>query len=423
MKAWYPFSQEFYENEKISIVSAKDEYLIDKNGEKYIDLISSWWTCFHGHCNKKIANAIAKQSATLDHTMFTDFSHNCPEELVRNIDLFTNNHFARCFFSDNGSTSVEVAIKIAHQYWKNVGENRNIILSFEGGYHGDTLGAMSLGKKSDFFKPFEDLMCNVEFLPYPENWIHCEDVEKREAEVIQIFEKKIAQYKNKISCIILEPLIQGASGMKFSRPEFLEEIVKIAKNNDIIVIFDEIMTGFYRTGKIFAYNHIEEKPDILCLSKAITGGFLPLGITCVTSKIYDAFYSNDNTKTFLHGHSYTANPIICAAANASFAIMKSTDISGFIDKISKIYQDFIPRFQEIRAISKIRTMGLIFAFDFEKLGGYGDLGVINLKQQFLNERLNIRPLGKIIYLLPPYCISKENLVNSLNKMINIIQNS
>ncbi len=419
MKIWHPFSQSSDE-QKINIVSAKDEYLIDSAGNAHIDLISSWWTCIHGHCNSYISDAISKQAKALDHVMFSDFTHSSAVKLSENLDRATHGLFEKFFFSDNGSTSTEVALKIAYQYWKNSGQDRNIIISFEGNYHGDTLGAMSLGGKSGFFKPFEDLMCRVEFLPYPQTWIGCEDAEHRENLAIRAFEEIIAKNSGKIACIVLEPLVQGAAGMRFSSVNFLQNIMKIARQNGIITILDEVMTGFYRTGKMFAYQNTNEKPDIICLSKAITGGFLPLGITCVTRKIYQEFADCGVEKSFLHGHSYTANPIICAAANASFDLTNSSKTIDLVKNIADIYQDFVPIFQKIPGISKVRTMGVIFAFSCSGIGEYGSENSQKLKQMFLQNFLNIRPLGSEIYLLPPYCISSENLTISLEKIAKII---
>jgi adenosylmethionine---8-amino-7-oxononanoate aminotransferase len=415
-KIWFPFSQEKGSRNKIKIVSGKDEYLFDEKGNKYIDLIASWWTNIHGHCNSEISNAISEQAKTLEHVIFADFTHPQAEALVQNLDSATNQTFEKFFFSDNGSTAVEVGLKVAHQYWKNKGiAGKNLILAFNGGYHGDTLGSMSVSKESGYFTPFEDIMTEVKFIPYPETWIDDQDIATKESNSIAELHRIIKEHKARISSIILEPLIQGASGMRISRISFLEQVVQVCQENNIIVIFDEVMTGFYRTGKFFAYQHLSCSPDILCMSKGITGGFLPLSITAVSGKIYDAFYGDSANLAFLHGHSYTANPISCAAANKSFELIQKDETIEKIANIAQIYQDFIPKLQQNQEVSKIRTLGTVLAFNYS-----AKENLTELKHIFLENGLNIRPLKNNIYILPPYCITKENLSNSLERMLGLL---
>ncbi|QED23130.1 adenosylmethionine--8-amino-7-oxononanoate transaminase [Candidatus Deianiraea vastatrix] len=421
-KIWYPFSQEAIKSDKIKIVKAKNEMFFDDKGNSYIDLISSWWTSIHGHCNDEICDIIASQSRNLDHVIFSDFTHEMAEKLVMQIDKMTKSIFAKMFFSDNGSTSVEVAVKIAHQYWKNCGINsKNIVISFKNGYHGDTLLAMSAGKMSGYFDNFVDLMPSFEFLDYPSTYIGDENFAQKEENVLNNLMEIIEKNPDKISSLIIEPLVQGAGGMNMCRADFLEKIVKICNENKIIVIFDEVMTGFYRTGEYFAHTNLLKTPDIICLSKGITGGFFPLGMTCVKSWIYDAFYSSEVDKSFLHGHSYTANPIICAAAAKSCEILQRGEIAEKILKISRIYDKILADFPS-DICEKPRICGTIFAFDIKCEGGYGSQISRQIKESAIKSGLNIRPLGKTIYFMPPYCIDLSNLQSYIMKILSLIQN-
>jgi len=423
-KIWYPFSQEGIISDKIKIIRGKNEYLYDENGKYYIDLISSWWTSIHGHCNPVLTKAIKGQIVKLDHVIFSDFTHENAEKLIHNLDKSTFGVFGKFFFSDNGSTAVEVAIKIAHQYWKNIDiNNKNIVISFENGYHGDTLGAMSVGRRSGYFNQFTDLMPEFKFLKYPSTWIGDMDIIAKEDLVLQEFNNLIKEFNGRISSLIIEPLIQGAGGMNMCRIVFLENLVRICNENKIIVIFDEVMTGFYRTGKMFAFQNTSISPDIMCLSKGITGGILPLGVTCIASWVYQVFFSKDINKSFLHGHSYTANPITCAVANASFDLIINEKTTTKIVEINSVYTNMLKQLQDSQFIEKVRYIGTILAFDI-KINNmrYGSVISQKLKNAMIDEGLNLRPLGKTLYFMPPYCISSQKLKKYINKAIKIIGN-
>lgn len=413
---WHPFSVEFESMQKIKIVKAKNEFLYDEKGNKYIDLISSWWTNIHGHRNLKIAKEIFKQAKKLEHVIFADFTHEPAINLCNKLKLLTQNNFQKFFFSDNGSTAVEVAIKIAYQFWKNKNShNRNIFISFNGNYHGDTFGAMSIGKNSGFFDKFKELLFDVKFFDYPVT----NDIEEtgfNEDLILKDLENFIKDNSDKIAGIILEPLVQGSSGMRFSSKNFCNKILEISKKYNIISIFDEVMTGFGRTGKMFAYQHLNYSPDIICLSKGITAGFLPLGLTGVSSFIYKEFYSNDRNKVFLHGHSYTANPISCAASNASLQIFELNDVFSSISNIEKTYKKYQIKFEKLKIVQNFRILGDICAFEVDLDGQ-----ILNeLKSKFMANFLVIRPLGKTIYIIPPYSIKLSNLKKSLDKIYNIV---
>ena len=406
---WRPFTQEALANEQIVITSAKNQYLYDNNNKQYIDFISSWWVNIHGHCNNNIVKAIKNQTKKLDHVIFSDFCSESSLELIHELQKFLDKSLSKFFFSDNGSTSVEVALKIAYQYHINIGNKKKYFITFDGSYHGDTFGSMSIGASSNFFNHFKELFFTTLTIPYPDTWIDDFQIEEKEKMILIEFEKLLFKYKNDIAGFVIEPLIQGASGMRMCRKEFLNKICIIARNHNILLIFDEVMTGFARTGKMFGYEHLNIIPDIICLSKGITGGFLPLGMTIVTDKIYQSFCSQEVSKTFLHGHSYTGNPISCAAAVASLKLFNNKTFQK-IENLSKIYYKNINELMITKKFEKFRILGSICAFDYINHNKeYNSNLSRNLKKLFLENGFILRPLGNTVYLLPPYCISNKDI--------------
>ncbi len=418
---WHPFTQEATSPLNINIVKGKDTYLWDENGKKYIDLVSSWWPSCHGHCNEKIANAIYKQSLELEHLIFANFTHKPAVNLVEKLQKFINPKLSKYFFSDNGSTAIEIALKMTYQYWQNKGDdNRTLFITMDGNYHGDTVGTMSLGKSCGFYTPFERLMFKVENIPFPETWINDKNIEEKEENSIKFAEKLLEEKHKNISAFFLESLVQGASGMRIIRPEFVNKICKLFQNYNIPVIFDEVMTGFGRTGSMFSYEQTEIVPDIICLSKALTGGALPMALTITTEDIYKEFLDSKNKKTFLHGHSYTANPLACAAAIASLEIFEEIDVLEKIKRINKIHREELFKLEKYDFLEKFRTIGLISAFEIKNNSGYGSNFSNDLKNKFFEAGLLLRPLGNVVYFLPPYCISEEDLRNSYKNVIDVI---
>lgn len=421
---WHPFTQEKTAPLNINIVKGKEAYLWDENGKQYIDLVSSWWTSCHGHCNEEIAKAIYEQSLKLEHLIFANLTHEPAVNLVKSLQKVLHKDLTRFFFSDNGSTAIEIALKMTYQYWKNLGNNnRNLFITLEGNYHGDTIGAMSLGKSTDFYEPFKNLMIEVEHLTCPATWWNDEDIESKEEQVIKDTKQLLEEKGDKICAFFLESLVQGAYGMRMIRPSFVNKLCNLFRSYSIPVIFDEVMTGFGRTGTMFSYEQCDFVPDIICLSKALTGGFLPMALTITKEYIYQEFYNNNIDKAFLHGHSYTANPLACIAGVKSLELFEKYNVLDKINKINNIHNEELEKLQEYDFLEKFRTIGLISAFDIKNNKGYGSDFSNNLKKKFFDNGLIVRPLGNTIYLLPPYVIKEEDLRDSYSKIINIIKES
>lgn len=415
---WHPFTQEKTASPVLPIVRGKGSYLFDENGNSYLDLISSWWVNLHGHAHPDIAQSIYKQALELEHVIFAGCTHPPAIELCENLSDLLPRSLSRFFFSDNGSTAVEVSLKLAYQYWQNRGETgRRSFISLEGGYHGDTFGAMSVGKSSKFHDAFSDILFPVFNIPFPSTWLSDTNVQEREDSALSLLEAYLKTSGKQVAALILEPLIQGASGMRMARPIFFERVIKMVREYDILVVFDEVMTGFGRTGTTFALSQLSEKPDFLCISKGITGGFMPLALTVTTESIYECFLSIEWSKAFAHGHSYTANPLACSAALASLKLLLSDSTQN---SITSIQQSHVLGLEEIskrcRNVTKIRSLGTIAAMDIEESLPFLKAAVHKL----LKRGLIIRPLGKTLYLLPPYSITPRELERSYEEILNCI---
>lgn len=407
---WHPFTQEQTAPDPIEIVRAKDASLLGADGKEYLDLISSWWTCAHGHAHPQIAEAVAHQAETLEHVIFAGFTHAPAANLGRKLAAKSPGELDRVFYSDNGSTAVEIALKLAIQFSYNRGDKKKRLLAFEGGYHGDTFGGMSVSRETGFFRPFEELMIAVDFLPYPETWAGDDAVETKEAAALAALDAYLEAHGSETAALIVEPLVQGASGMRMVRPEFLRQVAFRLKMAGVLLIFDEVMTGFGRTGDLFASLKAEVQPDLVCLSKAITGGFMPLAATMVTNEIYAEFLADDFGRAFFHGHSYTANPLGCAAALASMEIFEELETWERIQIIEKVHQERLNALMSHPRIHRQRLTGTIAAFDIRADdAGYTAAIAPRIKEHFFQRGLLIRPLGNVIYLLPPYCITPEQL--------------
>ena len=378
--------------------------MYDVNGKAYIDAISSWLVNIYGHANPTISNAIKLQVDKLEQVIFAGFTHEPACLLSENLLKILPSNFSKVFFSDNGSTSVEVALKMAVQFWHNQGIKKSKIIAFKNAYHGDTFGAMAVGK-SDFFSAFDDLLFDVIQLDIPQ----VNNFESLKNEFQSLVETK------DVACFIFEPLVQGSGGMQIYDVIYLDELISIARANEVICIADEVMTGFGRTGERFAIDYLENKPNIICLSKGITGGFMSLSVTVCEKEIYDAFYSSDKLKTLFHGHSYTANLLGCAAANASVNLLEE-----FYPKIKQLAAWQKEKVQELAVlpnVKNIRTLGTIAAFEIESTSTSYFSNVKDIVyQRFLDNGILLRPLGNTIYVMPPYCIT----INELNEIYKVI---
>lgn len=400
---WHPYTDEKLYGTPISVVSAEGAYLYDDNGKKYIDAISSWWTNIHGHSHPTIVQKVSEQIKKLDHVIFSGFTHEPAVLLAEKLLLRLPLNQKKIFYSDNGSTAVEVALKMAFQYWHNKGEKRTKVLAFKNGYHGDTFGAMAVSGRSAFTKPYEDLLFEVIYIDVP--------IPGNETMALNSLKSHISNLKSHISSFIFEPLVQGTAGMVMYDPEILNEMLSICKENNIITIADEVMTGFGRTGKFFATDYLSNKPDIFCLSKGLTGGTMAMGVTSCTQQIFEAFPGNDNSKSFFHGHSYTANPITCSAAIASLEIFEQSDVFSDIARISELHKKFVLKVGMNKKVKQARSRGTILAIELITDQATSYFNDVRLKAYtyFINKGILMRPLGNIIYVLPPYCISTDDL--------------
>lgn len=397
---WHPFDQ-MKGADIIPIVKGEGVYVFDEDGKKYIDGFSSWWVNVHGHSHPYIAQKLSEQANQLEHVAFGGFTHPPAVELSERLVKLLPQNIEKVFFSDNGSTANEVALKMAIQYWFNQGEKRNKFIALENDYHGDTFGSMSLTARGGFNEPFERFMFDVNFMTPP--------TEKNKVEVLKTFEDLLKT--NDVAAFIFEPIVQGAGGMLMHSPEVLSDMIGLCQRYGVLAIADEVFTGFGRTGKLFASDYFEHKPDVMCLSKGITGGFMALGITAVADKVYQAFYSDNKKDTFLHGHSYTGNPLACATANASLDLFEQENTMDKVAVIAQKMGQFVEELLDNKNVRAARSFGAIMAIEIEASGEssyFNDAGRDAYKW-FLEKGIILRPLGNVIVLIPPYCINESDL--------------
>ncbi|TSJ39297.1 adenosylmethionine--8-amino-7-oxononanoate transaminase [Mucilaginibacter corticis] len=396
---WHPYTQMKTAGMPIPIVRGEGAYLFDENGKKYIDAISSWWTNIHGHAHPYIAKKVGEQLLQLEHVIFAGFTHPKAIELAERLLAIIPNNQKKAFYSDNGSTAVEVAIKMCLQYWSNQGRTRTKMLAFKNAYHGDTFGAMAVSGRSAFTAPFDTLLFEVEFIDLPD------------ADNIESLKSQISNLKSQLACFIFEPLIQGTAGMVMYEAQYLNELLAHCRKENVLSIADEVFTGFGRTGKPFATSHISEQPDIMCFSKGLTGGTMALGLTTCTEDIFNAFLSDDKLKTLFHGHSFTANPVACASALASMDLFLDPATAENMERIKNAHTQFGERVKNHPKIKTVRQIGTIIAMEWETGDNTSYFSSLRdrLYYYFLDAGIILRPLGNIIYILPPYCISNADL--------------
>lgn len=396
---WHPYTQMQTALPPVPIVRGEGACLFDEDGKKYIDAVSSWWVNIHGHAHPYLAQKVAEQLHKLEHVIFAGFTHEGAVELGERLLKLLPDNQQKVFYSDNGSTAIEVAIKMCVQYWHNRGESRTKILAFNNAYHGDTFGAMAVSGRSVFTAAFDSLLFEVEFIDLPTE------------ENIQGLKSQISHLKSELACFIFEPLVQGAGGMIMYEAEYLQQLMTHCRQEGVLMIDDEVFTGFGRTGKPFACYHVTERPDIMCFSKGLTGGTMALGVTTCSSQIYDAFLSDDKLKTLFHGHSFTANPVACAAALASMDLFTDPSTQKNIDRIARMHAAFRQKIQHHPKIKTTRQTGTILAMEWETGDNTSYFSSLRdkLYQYFLAAGIILRPLGNIIYILPPYCITDDEL--------------
>jgi len=409
---WHPFTQMQTAPLPIPIVRGERSLLFDTDGRQYIDMISSWWVNLHGHAHPYIAERVGQQLRTLEHVIFAGFTHEPAVELAERLLAILPDNQGRVFYSDNGSTAVEVALKMAFQYWHNIGQPRRRVIALEGAYHGDTFGAMSVGGRSAFSAPFAPFLFDVDYLPVP--------VPGQEADVLTQAETLFAA---DVAAFIVEPLVQGAGGMVMYEPEILNALMDLAHTHGALIIADEVMTGFGRTGKLFASHYLQKKPDLMCLSKGLTGGTMALGVTTCTTAIYDAFLSDSAYKTLFHGHSFTANPLACAASLASLDLLLSAETQASIQRISAHHETFADTLRKCQAVENVRQLGTILAFDL-KVAGESSSYFSSIRDLAYNHLLDrgilMRPLGNVLYFLPPYCTTNEQLDEAYGAVLELV---
>lgn len=408
---WHPFTVQKSMASPIPIVSGKGSLLIDEQGNEYIDAISSWWVNLHGHAHPYIAEKIYRQALTLEQVIFAGFTHAPAVQLAERLISILPGNFSRIFYSDNGSTSTEVALKMGIQFWWNKGiPERKKILAFNNSYHGDTFGAMSVSDRSVFTLAFHDLLFEVIFIDAPT------------AENISEIKSVVEKNGHQIAAFIYEPLVQGAGGMKMTDPVLLNELLDTVKQANIICIADEVMTGFGRTGVLFASNYMHNKPDIICLSKGLTGGTMALGVTACTDAIYQAYLDDDLMKTFFHGHSFTANPLACTAALASLDLLEQPICMQQIAWMSQQNKGFAEKLVGKKGLKNIRTIGTILAFEIDS-GKDEYLNKIGatLTAKSMQNGIYLRPLGNTVYTMPPYCINNAELCSIYDNIEQLIE--
>jgi len=396
---WHPYTQMLHAPAPVAIARAEGVWLYTEDGRRILDGISSWWVNIHGQAHPKLNAALAAQARELEHVVFAGCTHRPAVELAERLIEILPKGLARVFYSDNGSTAVEVALKLAVQYWRNLGQpNRRTIVTLHNAYHGDTVGAMSASEDSVFTRAFEPLLFPVERVG---------NLEALETSL-----------RKSVAAVLIEPMLQGAGGMIVWPAEFVAGVRRLCDRYKTLLIADEVLTGFGRTGKMFACEHAGITPDIICLSKALTAGYLPLGVTATTGRVYDAFLSDDRAKTFFHGHSYTANPLACAVAVASLDLFRDEAV---LTKVSRLERQLRAGFESLRKLGDVRVIGGVAAVELasDKPGYLDQIGP-RLAAAFLERGLLLRPLGNVVYFMPPYCITESETAWALEQIGHVL---
>lgn len=404
---WHPFTSQAEPHEALKIVRAEQEFLFDTEGRRYIDAIASWWTVIHGHNQPKIVRAITDQLQQLDHVMLAGFTHEPAEQLAAELLAVTNRQFSHVFYSDNGSTAVEVMLKLALQYWSNLGESkRQVFVRFDAAYHGDTFGAMSVAAPSLFTQPFSRQLFETRTFRYPQS--------ADDESFFAAWEQFLAEQGDTLAGVIIEPLIAAAGGMVFQEEAALRRLCEAARQRQVLLLFDEVFTGLGRTGSFCAFQKAQVVPDLLSLAKGLTGGTLPLAVTLVSAQIHSAYVSSDPAHTFYHGHTMTGNPPGCAAALASLGLFRAENRLAQVMQLEGKMQQHWKSITERHAgkVEQVRVMGAVSAGNLvstSEQAGYAFSWSQRLRQESIRLGVVLRPLGNVLYMTPPYNISDESL--------------
>jgi len=398
---WHPYTQHQITGLLPAIVKGEGVYLWDESGKQYIDAIASWWVNPYGHSNRFIADAIYRQLTTLEHVLFGGFTNQPAVLLAEKLMALLPSNQKKIFYSDNGSTAVEVALKAALQYFYNKGEKRTQIIAFEDAFHGDTFGAMAASGITFFTEAFQGSLINVVRIPVP--------TPGNEVKSKQALEAVLKT--NDCAAFIFEPLVQGAAGMVMYTPEILEELLLLCKDHSVFTIADEVMTGFGKTGKTFACEYLNTPPDMMCLSKALTGGTIPMALTTFTQEIFNGFLDNDVNKALFHGHTFTANPTGCAAALASLQLLSTPEMQANIQRVNQRQLQFQEHIKSHPKVKTTRVLGVIFALEIAVENQESYYGTLRNKLYnfFIENGVILRPVGNTIYILPPYVITNAQL--------------
>ena len=427
---WHPYTQMRTAPAPLPIAKAEGVYLYTEDGRRLMDGISSWWVNIHGHSHPRLNEALATQARTLEHVVFAGFTHAPAVELAERLAAVLPAGLTRVFYSDNGSTAVEVALKMAFQYWRNLGESgRRTFITLHHAYHGDTVGAMSVSEASVITEAFAPLLFRVERADPPYCYRCPVGLERSTCRIdcLQSLESLLRLHGSRVAGVLVEPMLQAAGGMIVWPAEYLAGVRRLCDKYGTLMIADEVLTGFGRTGTMFACEHGGVSPDIICLSKALTAGYLPLGATVATERIFEAFLSDDRRKTFFHGHSFAGNPLACAVGIASLKLFRER---GVLERIRRLEQQLraltaplidLPCVGDVRVLGGVAIVELVRDKDTKDSGGYLDGIGPRLSATFLERGLLLRPLGNILYFMPPYVITDEQVHWALEQIADVLR--
>jgi adenosylmethionine-8-amino-7-oxononanoate aminotransferase len=426
---WHPYTQVRTAPPPLPILRGEGVYLFTEDGRRLLDGISSWWVNIHGHSHPVLNAALAAQAAKLEHVVFAGCTHPPAVELGERLLAVLPAGLTRVFYSDNGSTAVEVALKLACQYWRNRGEpSRRHFVALHHAYHGDTVGAMSASEESVFTRPFEPMLFAVHRAHAPYCYRCPLGLERSTCKIdcLDDLNQILERRGETIAGVIVEPMLQGAGGMIVWPEEFLTGIRRLCDRHGVLMIADEVLTGFGRTGRMFACEHASVSPDIICLSKALTGGYLPLGVTATSEPLYSAFLSDDRTRTFFHGHSFTANPLACAVAIASLRLFDETPVLEAVRQLEGWLRQGLAPLRSLPSVGEIRVLGGVGVLELvsdktaRTSGGYLDGVGPRLAAAFLERGLLLRPLGNILYFMPPFVVTESETAWAIEQVRDVL---